>query len=71
MFNYLNAQDIINDNSNEIAVEKYIEMHNSTKKFSTLYSPNEIRDITDVNLINKIQYNIIKKQKFIKLRKVK
>ena len=52
-----------NDNSIEIAIEKYIEMHNKTKKFSTQYSSNEIRDISDVNLINKIQSNIIKKTK--------
>ena len=63
MYNILKDSEIINDNKVEEALDSYIEYHNSTKKTSTQYSPNEIRDLTDIDMINKIKLNIIKKTK--------
>lgn len=43
--------------------QKIIKEHNSTKKSSTLYIPEEIRNIDDINIINQININIIKSMK--------
>ena len=72
MKNYLDKFDNFDDNKIELALEDYIIFHNQTKKYSTKYSPYEIRDIDDKNLIdielNKmVKYfkkHIIKKMKY-------
>ena len=63
MFNFLKDYETVNDSLVEKALDNYIELHNSTIKYSTLYKPNDIRDITDPVLINEIKLNIIKKTK--------
>ena len=63
MLNFLKDYETVNDSLVEKALDNYIELHNSTIKYSTLYKPNDIRDITDPVLINKIKLNLIKKTK--------
>ena len=45
MFNYLKKIKDFNDNDVEDSLNQYIIYHNNSKKCSTKYSPNEIRDI--------------------------
>lgn len=49
----------LDDNGLEKALNEYIIFHNNTKKYSTKYFPNEIRDISDNNLIEQIINNIL------------
>ena len=60
MKNYLDNIQNFNDNDIENALDEYIRFHNSTKKSSTKYSPNEIRDLDDLSQIEVILNNIIK-----------
>ena len=62
MKNFLNEKKNFDDCDNE-ALDEYIRYHNntnSTKKSSTKYTPNEIRDLDDEDLINNILKNILK-----------
>ena len=60
MKNYLDNVPNFNDNDIKNALDEYIRFHNSTKKSSTKYSPNEIRDLDDLSQIEIILNNIIK-----------
>ena len=40
-------------------MDEYIRFHNNSKKSSTKYTPNEIRDLDDEDLINNILKNIL------------
>ena len=51
MKNYLDNYKDFNDSNIENALDDYILYHNNTIKSSTRYTPNEIRDLTDKNLI--------------------
>ena len=57
---YLNNLDSFSDIDIENALNNYIIFHNNSRKTSTKYTPNEIRDITDPQLIESIINNIIK-----------
>ena len=54
MKNYLANFENIDDEKIENALDDYIIYHNKTKKSSTKYSPNEIRDLDDRNMIDVI-----------------
>ena len=60
MKNYLDNYKDFNDSNIENALDDYILYHNNTIKSSTRYTPNEIRDLTDKNLIEIIINNMIK-----------
>ena len=60
MKNYLKDYEDFSDNEVEEALNEYIIYHNEKKKKSTQYSPNDIRDINDSIVINKILENIFK-----------
>ena len=60
MKNYLDKLKNFDDEKIENALDNYIIFHNSTKKSSTKYSPIEIRDLDDPNLIEIILNNMIK-----------
>ena len=57
---YLNNLDSFSDIDIENALNNYIIFHNNSRKTSTKYTSNEIRDITDPHLIESIINNIIK-----------
>ena len=59
MRNYLDNFENIDDEKIENALDDYIIYHNKTKKSSTKYSPNEIRDLDDPNMIDVILNNMI------------
>ena len=63
MYNELKDKDNINDMVIEQSLDKYILFHNSTKKCCTLYSSDQIKDISNSDLINEIKLNILKKTK--------
>jgi hypothetical protein len=60
MKNYLDNYKDFNDSNIENSLDDYILYHNNTIKSSTRYTPNEIRDLTDKNLIEIIINNMIK-----------
>ena len=60
MYNYLKDMETINDYKISEALTNYIEYHNNTIKSSTKFIQNEIRDIENPELIEKIKNNIIK-----------
>ena len=57
------------DTDAEDALEQNIQYHNSTKKESTKYTPNALRDLEDKDLIDIIIKNIIKSFKKHKIEK--
>lgn len=57
---YLDNIKDFNDKDVEDALNEYILYHNNTKKYSTKYAPNNIRDLEDPVLIENIINNIIK-----------
>ena len=59
MKNYLDKLNSFNDKDVENALDDYIEYHNKTKKTSTKFIPNEIRDTDNQLLIKEILQNII------------
>ena len=60
MKNYLDDIKDFDDSDIEDALDGYIQYHNSTKKSSTKYIPNEIRDLDNADLIAIILNNIFK-----------
>ena len=64
MYNYLKVFDDFDDEKVNEALCEYILYHNSGKENSTKFCPNDIRDTTDVELINIISQNIIKSIKY-------
>ncbi len=69
MYNYLKDVETINDDKIEEALTNYIEYHNNSIKSSTKFIPNEIRDIDNPDLIEKIISNIIKSLAYHIIRK--
>jgi len=60
MKNYLDNFNNFDDNKIELSLEDYIIFHNQTIKYSTKYTPNDIRNIDDENLIERVLNNMIK-----------
>ena len=60
MKNYLDKIKDFEEGDIEDALDEYIRYHNSTKKSSTRYIPNDIRDLDNADLINIILNNIFK-----------
>ena len=58
MKSYLDNKKDFGEADIEDALDEYIRYHNSTKKSSTKYIPNEIRDLDDADLIDIILKNI-------------
>ena len=54
MKNYLANFENIDDEKIENALDDFIIYHNNSKKSSTKYSPNEIRDLDYPNMIDVI-----------------
>ena len=60
MKNYLDSKKDFEDADIEDALDEYIRYHNNTRKSSTKYIPNDIRDLDDPDLIDLILNNILK-----------
>lgn len=60
MKTYLDNIKDFNDEDVEDALNEYILYHNYTKKYSSKFAPNDIRDLEDPVLIEIIINNIIK-----------
>ena len=60
MKNYLDNIKDFDESDIEEALDEYIRYHNNTKKSSTKYIPNDIRDLDDQDLIDVILNNILK-----------
>ena len=69
MKNFLKEKKNFEDKDLEEALDEYIRFHNNSKKSSTKYTPNEIRDLDDEDLINNILKNILKSFKKHKINK--